>query len=592
MSEFPRPRKLFRGGGLLLAAVLAAGFVAAAGSPGTASAHGDEKPVAVDADGLRALPAITPIIDCGAVTRLDLTGVTDAPVTLKTATLVTTGTPAPYCQVTGTIAPADTIVLRLPTRGWTQRYLQTGCGGECGSANIGYTQATGCTPVTNGQIASATTDMGHQGQNDGSWAANNPQAVIDFAYRAEHVTAQTAKAIITKFYGKRPAYSYFDGCSDGGREALMEAQRYPGDFNGIAAGAPAQDMDVQNIFHHAWNVLTNLDSSGKYILLADKLPLLHDAVLAACDGIDGLKDGQITDPRVCHFNPYSLVCKAGQAASTCLTTAEAGVVWRLHNGAVTADGKRLEPAISHEWGSELDWTLFIPSAQGQHVGSEQFVLAYARYLGYPNFVDADWQLADLKLTVAGFWQAMQSSSYLSAMDPDLSRFQRDGGKLVLWHGWSDQHISPQGTIEYYDAVRKTLGDKVTDSFAKFFLFPGVAHCGGGTGPNVFDVLTPVMAWTESGRTPTKIVASLTGSTGAVTRTRPVYPFPAVARYDGTGSIDNASNFVSYTPRHPVQDDFNWLGARLFSSDYQVHAKAVGTKLVLKPSTTWLTRKAG
>ncbi|MEV6844419.1 tannase/feruloyl esterase family alpha/beta hydrolase [Actinoplanes sp. NPDC051411] len=366
--------------------------------------------------------------------------------------------------------------------------------------------------MTGGQIASATTDMGHQGQTDGSWAADNPQAIIDFAYRAEHVTAQTAKAIIAKFYGKRPAYSYFDGCSDGGREALMEAQRYPGDFDGIAAGAPAQDMDVQNIFHHAWNVLTNVDGTGRYILLADKLPLIHQAVLAA---------------------------------STCLTTAEAGVVRRLHNGAVTADGKRLEPAVSHEWGSELDWTLFIPS-----------------------------------------------SSYLSALDPDLSRFQRDGGKLVLWHGWGDQHISPQGTIEYYDAVQKTLGAKTTDSFAKFFLFPGVAHCGGGTGPNVFDVLTPVMAWTESGRTPTRIVASLTDSAGAVTRTRPVYPFPAVARYDGTGSIDSASNFVSYTPRHPVQDDFNWLGARLFSSDYQVRAEAVGPKLVLKPSTTWLTRKAG
>ena len=186
---------------------------------------------------------------------------------------------------------------------------------------------------------------------------------------------------------------------------------------------------------------------------------------------------------------------------------------------------------------------------------------------------------------------MQSSSYLSAMDPDLSRFRRDGGKLLLWHGWEDQHISPQGTLEYWDALRRTLGRNAVESFAKLYLFPGVAHCGGGEGPNVFDVLTPVMAWTESGRAPSRIVASRIDG-GAVTRTRPVFPYPAVARYDGSGSVDDAANFVPYTPRTPVRDDFRWLGSRLFSSDYQVWARAEGTRLVLRPSRTWLTRRAG
>lgn len=559
-----------------------------AGSSGAATGARPTSPP-VTANGLADLSPLNPVMDCAGLTGLDLGRVTDAPVKITSATVTTAGAPAAYCDVRGTIAPADTIVMRLPVSGWTQRYVQTGCGGECGMANIGYTQASTCPPVADGTIASATTDMGHQGQNDGSWAAYDPQAQIDFAYRSEHVTAQVAKAVIARFYGRSPAYSYFDGCSDGGREALMEAQRYPGDFDGIAAGAPANDMVVQNTFHHAWNVLTNLDEDGHYILLAGKLPLIHRAVLAACDGLDGLKDGLIDDPRRCDFDPATLLCRAGQDPATCLSPAEAGVVRRLHDGAVDPQGRRLEPAIAHEWGSELDWTLFVPASQGQTVGSENFVLAFARYLGYTNVVNPDWRLSDLKFTVASFWRTVQSSGYLSAMDPDLGRFQRAGGKLLLWHGWSDQHISPQGTLAYYDAMRKTMGRAAVDGFARLYLFPGVAHCGGGEGPDTFDVLTPVMAWVESGRQPERIVASKV-TDGTVTRTRPVYPYPTVARYDGTGSVDDAANFRRYTPRQEPPADYRWLGERLYSHGYQTRCAADGTRLVCRPSRTWLTAR--
>lgn len=525
-------------------------------------------PAAAAAGGL---PAVTPAMQCGDVTGLDLSHAAGATVTIRSATVVTTGAPAPYCEVRGTIAPANTIVVRLPVNGWTQRYVQTGCGGLCGNANINYTQAATCAPIADGTIASATTDMGHQGQNDGSWAANNPQAQIDFSYRGVHLTALVAKALITAFYHRPPAYSYFNGCSDGGREALMAAQRYPDDFDGIAAGAPANNMAVQNTFHHAWNVVANKDASGNYILLANKLPLIHAAVLRACDTLDGLADGLIDDPRRCHFDPNTLRC---DDPSTCLSPAEATVVRKLHDGAVDDRGRRLEPAIAHEWGSELEWTLFIPAAQGQVVGSENFALSYLRYLADPNNPKPTYQLTDLRFTVESFWQTvLPSSTYMAALDPDLRAFQRGGGKLLLWHGWNDQHISPQNTLLYYDALRRTMGGTTVDRFARLYLFPGMAHCGGGAGPNTVDVLTPVMAWVEHGTQPGRITA------GNATRTRPVYPYPTVARYDGTGSIDDAANFAPYTPK-AVRNDDNWVGQRLFSHGYQTTPRAVNGKLVL------------
>ncbi|WP_406492785.1 tannase/feruloyl esterase family alpha/beta hydrolase [Streptomyces sp. NBC_01604] len=582
-------RRSFARGRAVAAALLALVLVPVTGAGSAAGA--DASRPSFTAAGLADLPAVKPVLDCADVTGLDLDGVTGAPVTIRSATVVTTGAAAPYCEVRGTVAPANTIVLRLPVDGWTQRYVQTGCGGLCGSATINYGQASTCPVVRDGTVASATTDMGHQGQNDGSWALDNPQAQIDFAYRGVHVTAQVAKAVIKKFYGQRPAYSYFTGCSDGGREALMEAQRHPDDFDGIAAGAPANNMVVQNTFHHAWNVLTNKDADGKYILLADKLPLVHRAVLDACDALDGLTDGLLDDPRRCDFDPRTLVCEAGQDPSTCLTGAQAGVVQRLHDGATDAQGRKLEVPVSHEWGSEPEWTLFVPSAQGQTVASENFVTSFARYLAHTNAPDPGFQLSDLEFTAESFWKTVQSSSYLAALDPDLGAFRRGGGKLLLWHGWNDQHISPQSTLAYYDAMRTTMGARAVDRFAELYLFPGVAHCGGGEGPNTFDVLTPVMAWAESATKPAAIVASkVTDDT--VTRTRPVYPYPQVARYDGTGSVDDAANFVPRTPpARPDAGDYDWLGERLYSSDYQTWCKVVDGRLECRPKRTWLTERA-
>jgi feruloyl esterase len=535
------------------------------------------------AGSIKNLPAVMPVMQCSSLTTLDLSAISGAvggAVTVSSATIVpaSASNPAEYCSVKGNIgAGLNTFVMRLPTQGWTQRYLQTGCGGLCGSSNISYGQSMGCVPITNGTIASATSDMGGPGGPNRFY--NAPEQQIDFAYRGMHATAEVAKAIIAKFYRRPPAYSYFSGCSDGGREALMEAQRYPDDFDGVAAGAPASNLIVQNTYHHAWRVLTNMTdptNNSSFILLAGSLPYVHSKVIAACDGLDGLSDGVIDDPRACNFDTNTLVCANNGNETGCLTQAQADVVGRIHDGAVTPDGVRLEPEISTEWGSELDWTIFVPAGQGSWPAATNFVTGFAGYLVWFNTYYPSYQLADLKFTVPGFKDTVKSSVYLSAENPDLRPFARRGGKLLLYHGWADQHISPQGTIKYWNTVNEVLGDELVDRFARFYLFPGMAHCGGGTGPNTFDIVTPLMSWVELGTAPDEIVATNTSTSTS----RPVYPYPQVARLKAPGLDPKvASNFGPFTPKHGPHVSTSFVGNYLFSPGYpQEQCHADGTNL--------------
>jgi len=543
---------------------------------------------------LANLPAVPAQMACSlaAFQGLNLNGVADdgGQVTFTSATLVdiSTTNPAAYCAVRGVISPgASSIVMNLPVAAWTQRYVQNGCGGECGSDNLGApTQSTGCVPVAKGQLVTATTNMGHTSSQGAAWIVDNPWAGIDFAYRGVHVTAQVAKAVIQQFYGQPAAYAYFDGCSDGGREALMAAQRYPGDFNGIAAGAPANNMDVQNTYHHANRLLTNQTTPGyipvparnTYLLLRGNLPYIHQKVVSACDALDGVSDGILDDPRQCKFDTNSLVCTNNGNEAGCLTQAQADAVFRIHDGAKTNTGVRLEPEIASEWGSELDWSLYMPDAQGGSASSENFVNGwlYKTFLNEP-YADAasltPRTINDLVWTLPAFRKTVASSALYAATNPDLAPFASAGGKLMLWHGWSDQHISPQGTLQYWQAMKRVTGN--TDDFARFYLFPGMGHCGSGLGPNTFDVLTPLMSWVETGTAPFALVANNT--TSGVSR--PVYPYPTVARYIGRGSTSDSANFRPFKPQVASDVKTTNAGDYLYKPSFpQVHCTALGTQI--------------
>jgi feruloyl esterase len=564
-------------------------------------------------------------MNCSDLSAVDVSAAVGAKTTIDSVMPITRDKPAPYCQVRGTIAPAIKFEVRLPLTGWTQRFVQTGCGGLCGDLNIRLGNADGCIPAQRGEFVLASTDMGHSGSPDGQWGKSY-SARIDFAYRGVHLTAVAAKALIEKYYGQKARYSYFAGCSDGGREALMEAQRYPQDFNGITAGAPAMNFTTQNTFYHGWNARQNTDAAGHAILTADKLPILHQAVLMQCDAADGLKDGLISDPVNCHVKVDQIQCRAGQQAATCLTAEQVHVAEEIYLGAHDAAGHHL--VISGPLpGSELNWAgVYVPPPGQDSAMSGMISEGTIKYLAYDPNPAPSFRLADFKFDAANFAATTRLHGLYDATDPDLSAFAMTGGKLILWHGLADPHISPLNTIAYYGAMQRVLGGDQVNEFARLFLFPGGAHCGGGEGPFDMDLMSAIMAWVESARAPAVIIAShgmaAPGSFGAglppdvagvprggpglpppgmmpmgpgappvmqpfgsdgppassdaqhrVARTRPIYPYPQLAQYTGQGSIDDAANFKAVPPSKPWPTSFTWLGEAFYTPHYETWCTA-------------------
>ena len=488
----------------------------------------------------------------------------------------------PSCEVEGTLAPSIGFKVVLPVASWTQRYLQVGCGGLCGSIRLEVGAADGCVPVSAGGFVLSSTDMGHQGMAPDF--GRDPQKRVDFAYRGVHLTALASKKLIKTFYGQPEAYAYFTGCSDGGREAVMEAQRYPNDFNGIIAGAPAMLFQFQNSLHHGWLAVSNTGEDGKPILTAARLPLLHKAVLAECDGLDGLVDGLLSDPRLCHFNPSKLLCPTGSSdTSACLTAKEVAVVTKFYAGPRDpATGERLTVG-QPQYGSELAWAgVFVPESVDKPIFSTIIALGALQNLIFEQDPPKGYSLADLKFEKATVELLKARHPLLDATNPDLTPFQATGGKLILWHGWSDEHISPLTTIAYHEAILKQMGSEAAAKFERLYLLPGVNHCGKGEGPSSIDLLTPMMSWVERGNAPDAIVTRTAANAGndfgqppnagerlapsaaksATMQSRPVYPYPAVARFSGSGDRNDAVNYVKGTPLH-VEPAAPWVGQDFF-----------------------------
>ena len=434
-----------------------------------------------------------------------------------------------FCRVAATLKPSSDSDIKvevwLPANGWNGKFQAVGNGGWAGA--ISYPAMA---DAIRAGYATASTDTGHVGGR-GTFALDHPEKLIDFAWRSEHEMTVKAKEVIGNFYGTAPRLSYWNGCSTGGRQGLKEAQMFPDDFDGIIAGAPANRTAIS-----LWIADAVLKDPASYIP-PSKYPVIHRAALAACDERDGLKDGLITDPRACHFDPAVLQCKGGDEAS-CLTAPQVKAAKQIYSPAKNPrTGKEMFSSLVP--GTELGWGV-------QALGPEPSVNIYDQYK-YVVFKDPKWDWKTFNFDTDVERGDRPENLIMNATNPDMKRFFSHGGKLLLYHGWSDPNVPTLNTIKYYNAVVDVLGgaDKASNS-VRFFLEPGMGHCGGGEGPNVFDKMSAIEQWVEHGQAPEKIIASHS-TYGKVDRTRPLCPYPQVAKYKGTGSIDDAANFACAAP---------------------------------------------
>lgn len=493
--------------------------------------------------------AIAPRLDCAALAGLDLTATPDAPSRILTATAVTTAGPG-YCDVNGYIAPQTQFEIKLPLSTWRGQYVQIGCGGFCGDVPTARVTPTpqlssGCAPVTNGELVLASDNEGHLSRSrlDGLWGKDDPALRTVFGHSSEHSLAQVAKAAMRAYYGQAPSYSYYDGCSDGGREALMEAERYPADFDGILAGAPVLDAtDFAGVLE-TWIYRSNTDSAGRQILGTDKLPALHAAVLKACAGTDAVID----DPRTCAFDPATIQCPVGTDSVSCLTPAQVAVVRAFYAGPTDARGRNLYPG-GLPYGSELAWAGWDISVAGNDARSAlstnaaQFAINDLKYLAYPVNPPDSFTLRDFRFTDHEYQRLQQSASIYNSTNPDLSAFRDHGGKIILYHGWADQGAPPFATTAFYRAVADRTARY--QSFSRLYMIPAQYHClAGGDPATAGDLLSPLMAWVESGHAPSAVTLPTSSPAPGQPSSLSVAPYDPYAAVVG----------------HGLNSNYNWVG---------------------------------
>jgi len=463
-----------------------------------------------------------------------------------------------FCRVAGVVQPAVRFEVWLPAAAaWNKKFQGVGNGGLAGT--IGYgALADGLTR----NYATASTDTGHQvTKPDGIWALGHPEAIVDFAYRATHEMTVKGKAITGAFYGSAAELSYFVGCSKGGQQALMEAQRFPDDYDGIIAGDPANFWTHHYLGGHLWPALAMLrDRSGAHYISPAKLPALSAAVNAKCDAMDGVVDGVLNDPRRCNFDPSVLLCTGTETAS-CLTAPQIQALRDIYAG----PGKELYPGILP--GGETGpggWQAWITGTSidqpGSHLG---LGIPFFKYF---IFDDPTWDFhtlnftSDVTFTDNKRVNGVPMAEVINAVDADLRPFRANGAKLIHYHGFSDSDIAPVNSINYFESVTKVMGDdddaqglRKTQQFYRLFMVPGMQHCRGGPGADRFDALTALERWVETGAAPERILASHVEN-GATTFTRPLCPYPQQATYIGRGETSVAANFVCERP--PDDGDAN------------------------------------
>ena len=443
------------------------------------------------------------------------------------------GPPAPpqmlpaYCRVAATLKPSSDsdikMELWMPGENWNGKFQMVGNGGWAGIISLPQMAAA----LREG-YATSSTDTGHEGGN-GMFALDHPEKIVDFGWRAVHETVVKSKALIAAFYGGNPKYSYWNGCSTGGRQALVEVTKFPNDFDGVLAGAPANP----HIHLHAAGVERSVElmHNPQGALSEAKVETLHKAVLAACDKLDGVKDGLIGDPQKCHFNPAALLCK-GEDSDACLTAPQVETVKIVFADVKTKKG-------------EIIWTGYEPGAELQ-IASLKTVPTQPgggwdsiRILGHQD-ANYDFRKFDLDSDVA-----LADKSGIDAHTFDLSAFKKHGGKLLLYHGWADPGIAPGNTVNFYNGVLTTMGNQ-QDDWLRLFMIPGMLHCGGGPGTDQFNKMAVIERWREDGTAPNQILASHV-TNGQVDMTRPLCPYPQVAVYKGSGSTNDAANFSCKAP---------------------------------------------
>jgi feruloyl esterase len=527
----------------LHSAAVAAMLIALRTAPASAQAFADAKSALVD----YSKADMTPRKNCDAMGQFKSKDIAQ----ISAAHQIADAAAPAYCRVSGLLSPEVAFEVSLPDK-WNGRFYMIGNGGLAGEA----LDDAGRVAQRNGALklgfAFAQTNTGHDARKEpsGSFVLSNPEKAIDYAYRAVHLTAATAKDMTKDYYGKPVSRAYWNSCSNGGRQGLIEAQRFPEDFDGIVANAPWVDQTGFTI-----GAMWNQKALNAAPVTPAKLALVAEKVMAKCDAIDGLKDGLIDDPRKCNFDPARDVpaCKGGTDGADCLTAAQAEAIAKVYSGP-SSNGKSFFPGYMP--GSEA----VIPGPSGAAGSSGWLNLIVSTQ---PNASPADFNLAEGTMRYLVLKPPKPDYDYKTfdfdrdthllddwgkladAKNPDLSKFKSRGGKLIMTYGWADSILQPMMGVNYYEQAVAKNGPQTKDFF-RLFMVPGMAHCGGGIGPDRNDAVTAMIDWVEKGQPPASIQASRVVN-NQVVRTRPLCPYPQVARYSGQGSIDDAANFRCVAP---------------------------------------------